>query len=80
MTRGELPLPQRAPLVREPVRVGGGKFRYRSGKKEATAKAVDPRRKDSQLCLSMALYSGRSGSVLPVVCLTDPVDRLERDC
>ena len=57
VTRGELPLPQRAPPVREPVRVGGGKFRYRSGIKEATAKAVDPRRKDRQLCLSMLLYS-----------------------
>jgi hypothetical protein len=61
VTRSEMPFPQRAPPVRESVRVGGGYCRGRPGIKEETARAVHPRRKDRLLCLSMSLHSGRMG-------------------
>ena len=80
VTRGNMPFPQRAPPVRESVRVGGGKRRCRPGIKEATTKAVHPRRKDRQLCLSMSLHSGRMGWDLSVVCDTDTAARQEGDC
>jgi len=84
VTRGNMPFPQRAPPVRESVRVGGGKCRLPAGNKRGDQRKLiilDVRTdRLRQLCLSMSLHSGRMGWDLSVVCDTDTAARQEGDC